>query len=175
MTLVEKWKSTLDTSKSSGTLLMDLSKAFNCIPHDLLLAKLKAYGIEEGSQTLISSYLRNRKQHVIICGYCSEWLLLSKGVPQSSISGPSIFNVFINDFCWLFEEELLENYADDSNLSIIRDEVQKVKAVLEYETVKAIKWFEENHIKANPDKFQCILHSKTPNPEFYISPRDTSH
>ncbi len=92
MNLVEKWKSALDTSKSSGTLLMDFSKAFDCIPHDLLLVKLKAYGIEEVPLTLIASYLRNRKQCVKICGYCSEWLPLSKGVPQGSISGPSIFN-----------------------------------------------------------------------------------
>ncbi len=93
---------------------MDLSKAFDCIPHDLLLAKLKAYDIEEVSLTFIASYLRNRKR-VKICGYCSEWLLLSKGVPQGSISGPSIFTLSINDFCRIFEE-LLANYADDSNL-----------------------------------------------------------
>ncbi len=79
---------------SSSTLLMGLSKAFKCIPHDLLLAKLKAYGVEEVSLTLIASYLRNRKQYVKICGYCSEWLSLSKGVPQGSINRPSIFNFF---------------------------------------------------------------------------------
>ncbi len=107
-----------------------------------------------------------------MCGFCSEWLPLSKCVPQCSISGPSIFNFFINDFCWLFEE-LLANYADDSNLSVIRDEVQEVKAVLENETLKALKWFEENQMKANPDKFPCILHSKTPDPEFCISLGDT--
>ncbi len=94
MNLVEKWKSALDTSKSSGIFLMDLSKAFDYIPHDLLLAKLKAYGIKDGSLTLIASYLRNRNQHVKIGGYCSEWLPLSKGVPQGSISGPNIFNFF---------------------------------------------------------------------------------
>ncbi len=48
-----------------------------------------------------------------------------------------------------------------------------MKAVLENETVKALKWFEENHMKANPDKFQCILHSKTPDLEFCISLGDT--
>ncbi len=67
----------------------------------------------------------------------SEWLPLSKGVQQGSISRPSIFNIFINEFCWLFEE-LLANYADNSNLSVILDEVQEVKAVLEKETVKQL-------------------------------------
>ncbi len=64
----------------------------------------------------------------------------------------------------VFSTFLLANYADDSNLSVIRDEVHEVKAVLENETVKALKWFEENHMKANPDKFQCILYSKTHDP-----------
>ncbi len=76
----------------------------------------------------------------------------------------------MNDFCWHFEE-LLANYADGSNLSIIRDEVREVNAVLENETV--LKLFEENYMKANPDKFQCILHSKTPDPEVCISVGDT--
>ncbi len=72
MNLVEKWKTALDTSKSSYTLLMYLPMAFDCIPHDLLLAKLKVYGIEKVSLTLIARYLRNRKQCVKSYGYCSE-------------------------------------------------------------------------------------------------------
>ncbi len=59
---------------------MNLSKAFDCIPHDFLLAKLKAYGIEEGSITLIASY-----QCIKICGYCIEWLPLSKGVKKHKV------------------------------------------------------------------------------------------
>ncbi len=147
-------------------------KAFDCIQNDLLLAELKAYGKEEVSLTLIASYFRNRKQRVKICGYCSEWMPLRKGVPQGSISRPSIVNFFINHFCLLFEE-LLAHYTNDSHLIVIQDEVQEVKAMLENETVKPLKWFEENHMKANPDKFQCILHSKTPDPEFCISLGDT--
>ncbi len=112
----------MEKSYSSGILLIDLSKAYDCIPDDLLLAKLKAYGIEEVSLTLVASYRRNWKQCIKICGYCSEWLPLGKDVPQGSKSRPSIFNFFINDFCWLFEE-LIANYAHDSNLSVIQDEI----------------------------------------------------
>ncbi len=68
----------------------------------------------------MSSYLRNRKQSVKIQGHNNEWLNLSKGVPQGSISGPIVFNLFVNDFCWLFIEELLANYADDNSLCVIR-------------------------------------------------------
>ncbi len=73
------------------------------------------------------------------------------------------------------EEKLPANYADDSNLSVIRDEVQEVKTILETETVKVLTLFDENHIKANPDKFQCNLHSKTLYPEFCISLGEYSH
>ncbi len=59
----KKWEDAFDRSKSSGAPLMDLSKAFDSIPHDLLLTKLNSYDIEEGSLTLIGIYLRNRKQH----------------------------------------------------------------------------------------------------------------
>ncbi len=82
MHLVEKWKNALDQSKSCGTLLVDLSKAFDCILHDLLIAKLQAYGMDENALTFMSSYLRNRKQRVKIQGHNSEWLNLCKGVPQ---------------------------------------------------------------------------------------------
>ncbi len=87
MHLVEKWKNDLDQSKSCGTLLMDLSKAFDCILHDLLIAKLQAYGIDENALTFMSSYLRNRKQRAKRQGHNSEWFNLSKGVPQGSIAG----------------------------------------------------------------------------------------
>ncbi len=85
MHLVEKWKNVLDQSKSCGTLLMDLSKAFDCISHDLLIAKLQAYGMDENALTFMSSYLRYRKQCVKIQGYNSEWLNLSKGEVYKSI------------------------------------------------------------------------------------------
>ncbi len=75
------------------------SKAFDCILHDLPIAKLQAYGMDENALTFKSSYLRNRKQRVKIQGHNSEWLNLSKGVPTRSISGPTVFNFFVNDFC----------------------------------------------------------------------------
>ncbi len=101
MHLVEKWKNALDQSKSCATLLMDLSKAFNCILLDLLIAKLQADGMDDDVLIFMSSYLRNRKQHVKNQGHNSKWLNLSKCMPQGSIFGHTVFNIFVNDFCWL--------------------------------------------------------------------------
>ncbi len=140
MDLVEQWKAALDGSVSSGALLMDLSKAFDCIPHDLLLAKLNAYGMDNRSLVYISSYLRNRKQRVKILGQTSDWLYLTKGVPQGSILGPSLFNFFINDFCWIFEHAQLGNYADDNTLSITSQSKEEIKHVLQSESEKALIW-----------------------------------
>ncbi len=89
------------------------------------------------------------------------------------ISGPTVFNFFVNDFCWLFIEELLANYADDNSLCVIREQLLHVKYALEIKIEKASRWFEENHMRANPVKFQCIVHIRTHTLNFNISLEDT--
>ena len=75
---------------------MDLSKAFDCLPHDLLIAKLEAYGIGRSSLLLLMPYLKHRRQSVKIKGIRSLFQLIKSGVPQGSILGPILFNIFIN-------------------------------------------------------------------------------
>ena len=73
-----------------GAVLMDLSKAFDCIPHDLLLAKLQAYGVSKHSFSLLASYLSKRHQRVKLVDKASSWLEILKGVPHGSFLGPLI-------------------------------------------------------------------------------------
>ena len=82
---------------------MDLSKAFDCVPHDLLLAKLAAYGVDENFLCYIYSYLLNWKQCMRINNTNSDFLNVISGVPQGSIVGPILFNCFFNDFFYVIE------------------------------------------------------------------------
>ena len=86
--IVEKWKEALDKDNLGGALLADLSNAFDCIKHDLLIAKLVAYGFYSHSLSFVFSYLSERKQRTKIHNSYSPYAHIACGVPQGSILGP---------------------------------------------------------------------------------------
>ena len=91
--LLEEWRETLDKNFIVGAVLMDLSKAFDCIPHDLIIAKLAAYGFKRETLGLIYSYLKGRKQCVKINNTYSDYNEIISGVQQGSIPGPVFFSL----------------------------------------------------------------------------------
>ena len=104
--MIEKWKKSLDKKGAAGTLRTDLSKAFDCLNHSLLIVKLEAYGVGHPSLHLINGYISNRIQRVKVDSmFSSSWESLYS-VPQGSILGPLLFNIYLCD--------LLNNYADDN-------------------------------------------------------------
>ena len=157
---VDDWKKSLDENHIVGLLFMDLSKAFDCLSHSLLISKLNAYGVQENACELIASYLSNRLQRVKIGNTRSEWMPLCKGVPQGSILGPLLFNVFINDLFLFIERCALYNYADDNSLSTGALSLNDVISDLRHDGNICIEWFHNNGMQANADKFQFMLVSK---------------
>ena len=96
--LIKEWKTNLDNNFAVGAVLMDFSKAFDCIPHNILIPRLPAYSFEGKTLLYIYSYLENRKQCVKINNINSSFQTIKPGVPQGSIVGPILFNNFLQQF-----------------------------------------------------------------------------
>ena len=138
--LIEEWRQNFDQNLIVGAVLMDLSKAFDCIPHDLLIAKLVAYGFSKEALKYIYSYLKGRKQGVKIDDIGREFLEILSGVPQGSILWRFIFNIFINYIFMFIKYANLHGFADDHTLSAAATTLEKLIAILSEESVIAIDW-----------------------------------
>ena len=112
--MIDNWKKAVDNHKVFEVVFTDLSKAFDCICHDLLIAKLNAYGLSLPALKLITNYLQNGKQRAKIGSIYSDWEDIISGVPQGSIRGPLLFHIFLRDLFLEDENNYFPNYADDT-------------------------------------------------------------
>ena len=138
--MIEKARKILDKGQIFGALLTDLSKAFDCMTHDLLIARLHALYFDINALNLMFDYLTGRKQF-------SSYLDIFQGTPQGSILGPLLFNLFLCNL-FLFVEKADMSYAED-NTRYENVDVTLGKVPLE--------WLSNNLIKANADKCHLIL------------------
>ena len=109
-----KIKKSLDQGGEFAALLTDLSKPFDCLPHNLIIAKLRACGFDKASLRLMHSYLTDRYQRVKINNSYSLWSLIKHGVPQGSVLDPILFNTFLCDMFFMTDNIHIANYGDDN-------------------------------------------------------------
>ena len=112
--MIEKWRESIDQRGAYGALLTGHSKAFDCLPHQMIIAKLYDYGVDMPPLKLINSYLSKRRQRIKINDVYSSWFEILFEVIQSSILGPLLFNKIICDLLMFLLKDGIADYADDN-------------------------------------------------------------
>ena len=120
--VIQKWQAELDSGGYVGTILMDLSKSYDCLSHDSLIAKLEAYGLGIGSLNFLLDYLSLRKHRTKVGSSYSKWSEICRGITQGSVLRPLLFNIFIND---IFFSEKNQKFVI-SLMTILYTHVEKI-------------------------------------------------
>ena len=136
-----------------SAVLMDLSKVFHTLNHDLLIAKLHAYGLDIKTLKLLHSYLTKRRQRTKVNSSFSTWSELLQGVPQGSV----LFNIDLNDLFYLTEMTQVCNFADDTTFYVCDKDLNTLINRLEHDTSLAVECFESNVMKLNQGKCHLLV------------------
>ena len=155
--LLEKWQESIDRGLEFGILLTDLSKAFDCLPRDLFVAKLFAYGFDDKALRFIYHYLRHCKQRTKIADSYSSWQEILYGVPQGSILGPLLFNADLCDLFITMSQYDIANYADNHTPFVSGRNIEEVVASLEEVSEVIFQWFRDNPFQGNASKCRVLL------------------
>ena len=136
---------------------MDLSKAYDCLSHDLLIAKLEAYGLNVGTLNFLLDYLSLREHSTKVGSSHSKWPEICRGIPQGSILELLLFNIFINDIFFFVGKLEICSFADGNTVHLCGKDLPKIKEDLICTVKNILKRFRLNSLKANPEKFQFMI------------------
>ena len=150
-----------NSKKGPVNFYLNLSKAFDSLNHNILLNKLSYYGVTHMANTLLRSYLSNRKQYVMVGDVSSSTQPITSGVPQGSVIGPFLFNVLINDIIKSSDKFNFILYADDttlnSTLDVFGDTVNEIQLAIMMDLQKISKWLDLNKLCLNITKSKFML------------------
>ena len=153
----------IDSKNHAAIVTLDLSKAFDCLNHKLLLLKLKKLGLTDTTLNWMKSYLENRTQVTKFKNFTSTTGTTSTGVPQGSILGPLLFICFTNDLPEKFSKICkISAYADDTQLIITAKTLPELKEKIQTAIQTAQKWFKTNMMKINSDKTNILIFNTHP-------------
>ena len=148
----------MDNKMLTALVLLDLSKAFDSVNHNILLQKLESIGVSQPSLRWFSSYLNGRSQVVRIGSTLSSPLNVTHSVPQGAILSPLLFCIYINDLPLSPRSSSLESYVDDSKIFLsfpIKDTIS-TKAKLEEDLCQVAKWCSTNQLLINQEKTKFL-------------------
>lgn len=148
--------STLENNQIALTLFLDLSKAFDTINHSILLEKLECIGFRGPYLSLFNNYFSDRYQIVRIGNDQSSQILVNSGVPQGSILGPLLFNIYVNDIATLALSSKIFQYADDTAIVFASDSYEKAVHTIQKDINILNNWFYINDIIVNKDKTSMV-------------------
>jgi hypothetical protein len=154
--MCEYWKHHLNEGHRTIAVLLDLSKAFDTINHDLLVEKLRLYKFDQAAITIINSYLQQRYNVVKQGDLKSKMELLRTGVPQGSILGPLLFIIFINDINYLNISSKLFIYADDTTVTYACESLVNLVSTITTDLATISSWLHHNHLILNVAKTQSV-------------------
>ena len=132
---------------------------FDCLDHELLTAKLDAYGLSLPALRLIHDYLSNRKKRTKIDDSYSSWSKIILAVPQGSVLGPLLYNVFLANLFLVVKEMDIASYADDTTTFIVENNIDNVIALLEQVSDALFNCFKSDCLKSNVDKCHVLVYT----------------
>ena len=142
--------------------MLDLSKAFDLVDHNILLCKLKYYHFSEGCLMWFKSYLDQHQQQVSITGKLSNSKHISSGVPQGSVLGPLLFLLYINDLALEVNKSLLDFFADHTTLTVTGTSVEEIAEDLNHDIELIRTWCKKNKMSINISKTKAMFLSSLP-------------
>ena len=153
--MYDRWVRAAHHGQVTGVVLLDLSAAFDLVDHQILVKKLRIYGVDPNFCEWISSYLQGRQQAVWLDHCFSPFLPCDVGVLQGSNLGPLFFLIFYNDLPFSLDCDI-DAYADDSTMGQSGDDVGQVGEVLTSNCAKVSTWMKENKFKLNAGKTHLL-------------------